>query len=101
MRHAPRRRRLAALLPLLASAALAQAGAAHEASAGMALRLADGTVVRVSDNVADKGPGSSYGATLEGVDSASAVIGPRRVTLRRRTELFDPKTPGAVASIRG
>ncbi len=107
MKRAIRSRCLAALLPLLASAALAQAGASQDGSAGtpvsdaagMDLRLADGTVVRVpAANGADKRFNSSYGAAL---DSASAIAGPRRVPLRRRTQVFDPQTPGAVASIRG
>ena len=103
MRHARRSRCLALLLALLASTALAQADAPHDGGTGMALRLADGTVVRVSDDVAAAGKGfsSSSRATRDGVDSASAVTGPRRTPLRRRTEIFDARTPGAVASIRG
>jgi hypothetical protein len=109
MRRAFRNCCLAPLLPLLASAALAQGGPPHDGGLGapdkddigMVLRLADGTVVRVSDGVADRGLGGAYGATLDGIGSASANTGPRRATLRRRTEIFDPQTPGAVASIRG
>ncbi|MGR4868804.1 hypothetical protein ACIPRI_08020 [Variovorax sp. LARHSF232] len=107
MRRTIRSRCLAAVLPLLASAALAQAGMPPDGSAGapvsddagMALQLADGTVVRVpAANVAEKRFSGSYGATL---DNASAIAGPRRVPLRRRTQVFDARTPGAVASIRG
>ena len=102
MRHAIRSRCLALLLPLLASTALAQADAPRDGGTGMALRLPDGTVVRVSDDVAvGKGFSSSSGATRGGEGSASATTGPRRAPLRRRTEIFDPQTPGAVASIRG
>ena len=95
---------LAMMLPVFAAAVLGHAGAqAHvlPPAAGappgdsIGLRLADGTQLRIPCDKAAVCPSNSS------MESASLTGIPRRAPLKRRSQVFDPRTPGAVASIRG
>ena len=90
-----------ALLGVLGCTALA----AHEApapaagGAGLALRLADGSLVRLSGANEAGQPVACARSTAQ--QSASLNAGPRRAPLKRRAPVFDAGTPGVVASVRG
>lgn len=101
MTGASRLRAGLALLTLLGSTALA----AHEApapavgAASLALRLADGSLVRLSCASENGQAVACTGSTSQ--QSASLSAGPRRAPLKRRAHVFDAGTPGVVASVRG
>jgi len=100
---AARRPRLAMMLSVFAIATSGHAGAQAQAvpSAGavpgdsIGLRLADGTQIRIPCDRAAVCPSSAS------MESASLTGIPRRAPLKRRSQVFDARTPGAVASIRG
>ena len=96
---------LAALLPLLAIAALVHSGARAQSapavgdSNSMGLRLADGSFIRVPCDKTRKAAANSCRCGT--VESASVTAAPRRAPLKRRAQVFDSRTPGVVAGIRG
>ena len=97
-----RRLALLLLLPLGACAALAHAGVVAQAPAfdepGLTLRLIDGTLLRVPSDAAGEPPSGfvSPSASNGGLMNSGAPG-----TRQRSRQGFDPKTPGAVASVRG
>jgi len=101
---AARKPKLAMMLSVFAIAVLGHAGAQAQAAPSatttapgdsIGLRLADGTQLRIPCDKAAVCPSSSS------MESASLTGIPRRAPLKRRSQVFDPRTPGAVASIRG
>lgn len=103
MRTGWRTSQLAALLPLLAIAALVHSGARAQSAPGdsnsMGLRLADGSFIRVPCDKTRKAAANSCRCGT--VESASVTAAPRRAPLKRRAQVFDSRTPGVVAGIRG
>jgi hypothetical protein len=105
MSHARSIHRLALLLPLWAGVALAQGGpspddnvATHEIDeAGLELRLADGSMLHVPFNAAAK----RLNGRAEHAASEDPANDARRGTPQQRAKVFDPETPGVIASVRG
>lgn len=97
--------RLSAVLRALALVALGHAGAQAQvapaagepAGDAIRLRLANGSIIRIP---CDKGSaGCPAGAAAP--ESAWITGSARRAPLKRGAKLFDARTPGVVASIRG
>ena len=100
---ATRKPGLAMMLPVFVAAVLGHAGSQAQAAPSattapgdsIGLRLADGTQIHIP---CDKAAACPSSASME---SASLTGIPRRAPLKRRSQVFDARTPGAVASIRG
>jgi hypothetical protein len=104
MKRPVRLRGLAVLLSLCAGA-LAHAeplatdgsGVRESTEAGLELRLADGSMLRVPFNAA----GRRSAGRLDPANGETPSTDPRRAPSRGRTKVFDPETPGVIASVRG
>ena len=91
---------LALLLPLWAAHAEPapdERTARRSDETGLELRLADGSVLRVPFNAA----GKRLNGRVDHTASDDLAADPRRKSPRRRVEVFDRETPGAIASVRG
>lgn len=105
MSGAKRARHAATILLYWTGLCLAQANASPEGAAAaqpdkdavLALRLSDGTVVHVSSDAAD----TRIDRRLAPASAADSAASARRVPPRRPVRVFDPQTPGAIASVRG
>lgn len=99
-----RRRWLSMALCAFALAAVGHAGVHAQPAAasgdaledGIALRLADGSIVRIACDKA--GPNCPNASVPE---NAWITGSARRAPLKRGSKLFDARKPGVVASIRG
>ena len=100
MKASRKLRPFAGLLALLGSAALAAAPEAPAiGNSSLSLRLADGSLIRFPCDAAERQAAACASSTA--LQSASLSAGPRRAPLKRRTQVFDTRTPGVVASVRG
>ncbi|HSV58218.1 MAG TPA: hypothetical protein VLJ19_04905 [Variovorax sp.] len=96
---------LALRLPLWAGVSLAHGGPSPDDSvatyevdeAGLELRLADGSSLRVPFNATAK----RVNGSPEHAASEDPATDTRRKAPSQRARVFDPETPGAIASVRG